>query len=59
MPIPRGAEIRVLAQGNIAAGAEVQFSSTIGRVETFTTGTKAGRAQEAAATGGLVKIVVY
>jgi hypothetical protein len=61
MPIPRGAEIRVLAAGNITAGAEVEFASAgnIGRVVAFNTGTKVGRAQEAAAAGGLVKIVVY
>jgi predicted RecA/RadA family phage recombinase len=58
-PILRGAEYRFLAQGNIAAGAEVQFSATAGRVETFSAGTKVGRAQEAAATNGLVKVIVY
>lgn len=61
MPIPRGAEIRVLAAGNITAGQEVEFGATtnIGKVVAFSSGTKVGRAQEAAASGGLVRVIAY
>ena len=61
MPLARGAEIRLLAGGNITAGAEVEFgaSTDIGKVKAFGSGTKVGRAQEAAAAGGLVKVVLY
>lgn len=61
MPLARGAEIRLLAGGNITAGQEVEFGATtdIGKVKAFSSGTKVGRAQEAAAAGGLVKVVLY
>ena len=61
MPITRGAEYRFLAAGNITAGAEVEFGATtnIGKVIAFSSGTKVGRAQEAAAAGGLVRVIAY
>ena len=61
MPIIRGAEYRFLAAGNITAGAEVEFgaSGNIGKVVVFASGTKVGRAQEAAASGGMVKVIAY
>jgi hypothetical protein len=59
MPITRGAEYRFLANASISAGAEVEVSSTAGRVAAFTDGVKIGRAQEAAASGGLVKVIAY
>jgi hypothetical protein len=61
MPITRGAEYRFLASGNITAGAEVEFAATtdIGKVKAYSEGTKVGRAQEAAAAGGLVRVIAY
>jgi len=61
MPITRGAEYRFLAAGTITAGAEVEFGATtnIGKVIAFSSGTKVGRAQEAAASGGLVRVIAY
>lgn len=61
LPIIRGAEYRFQAAGNITAGAEVEFGATtnIGKVVAFSSGTKVGRAQEAAAAGGLVKVIAY
>lgn len=61
MPIPRGAEIRVLASNTVTAGSEVEIDSAgnIGKIKNYSTGTKIGRAQESGAAGGLVKIVVY
>jgi hypothetical protein len=61
IPITRGAEYRFQAAGNITAGAEVEFgaSGNIGKVVVFASGTKVGRAQEAAAAGGLVKVIAY
>lgn len=61
IPVTRGAEYRLLAAGNITAGAEVEFGATtnIGKVIAFSSGTKVGRAQEAAAAGGLVKVIAY
>lgn len=61
VPVTRGAEYRFLAAGNITAGAEVEFASAgnIGRVVAFSSGTKVGRAQEAAAAGGLVRVIAY
>jgi hypothetical protein len=61
IPVTRGAEYRFLAAGNITAGAEVEFgaSGNIGKVVAFSAGTKVGRAQEAAAAGGLVKVIAY
>ncbi len=61
VPVTRGAEYRFLAAGNISAGAEVEFGATtnIGKVITFSSGTKVGRAQEAAAAGGLVRVIAY
>ena len=60
-PILRGAEYRFFAAGNITAGAEVEFGATtnIGKVVAFSAGTKVGRAQEAAAAGGLVRVIAY
>jgi hypothetical protein len=59
--VVRGSEYRFLSAGNIAAGAEVEFGATtnIGKVITFSSGTKVGRAQEAAAAGGLVRVIAY
>jgi hypothetical protein len=62
IPITRGAEYRFLLAGtSITAGAEVEFgaSGNIGKVVVFSSGTKVGRAQEAAAAGGLVKVIAY
>ena len=61
VPVTRGAEYRFLAAGNITAGAEVEFGATtnIGKVLAFSAGTKVGRAQEAAAAGGLVRVIAY
>lgn len=61
VPIVRGAEYRFLAAGPITAGAEVEFGATtnIGKVLAFSAGTKVGRAQEAAAAGGLVRVIAY
>ena len=61
VPVTRGAEYRFLAAGNITAGAEVEFGATtnIGKVITYSSGTKVGRAQEAAAAGGLVRVIAY
>ena len=59
--VVRGSEYRFLAAGNITAGAEVEFGATtnIGKVIAFSSGTKVGRAQEAAAAGGLVRVIAY
>ena len=59
VPVTRGAEYRFLANTNITAGAELEVSSTAGRVAAFTDGIKVGRAQEAAAAGGLVRVIAY
>jgi hypothetical protein len=61
MPITRGAEYRFLSAGNIVAGEEVEFAATtdIGKVKVYGSGTKVGRAQEAAAAGGLVRVIAY
>jgi len=61
IPVTRGAEYRFLAAGTITAGAEVEFGATsnIGKVIAYSSGTKVGRAQEAAAAGGLVKVIAY
>lgn len=61
VPVTRGAEYRFLAAGNITAGAEVEFGATtnIGKVIAFSSGTKVGRAQEAAAAGGMVRVIAY
>jgi predicted ATPase len=59
MPVTRGAEYRLLSSGNIAAGEEVEFSTTTGKVKVYASGTKVGRAQEAAAANGLVRVIVY
>jgi hypothetical protein len=59
-PILRGAEYRFFAAGNITAGAEVEFdSAAAGKIKAFSTGTKVGRAQEAAAANGLVRVIAY
>lgn len=62
VPIVRGAEYRFLLAGtSISAGAEVEFGATtnIGKVVAYSSGTKVGRAQEAAAAGGLVRVIAY
>jgi hypothetical protein len=60
-PVQRGTQVRLLASNTITAGAEVEFdvSANIGKVKAYSSGTKVGRAQEAAAAGGLVLVSVY
>lgn len=59
IPIVKGAEFRLQSNGIIAAGAEVQIDTTTGKVITYSSGTKVGRTEEAAAAGGLVKVTMY
>ena len=59
MPVTRGAEYRFLAGNSVTSGAEVEFDSTTGKIKTFASGTKCGRALEAGASGGLVKVIAY
>ena len=62
VPITRGAEYRVLCGAtSISAGAEIAIGATteIGKAITYASGVKAGRALEAAASGGLMKIIAY
>ena len=61
MPITRGAEYRFLAGVTITAGQELEIGATtnIGKAIVFASGVKIGRAQEAAAAGGLVKVIAY
>jgi hypothetical protein len=62
VPIVRGAEYRVLCGAtSISAGAEIAIGATteIGKAITYASGVKAGRALEAGASGGLMKIVAY
>ena len=62
VPIVRGAEYRVLCGAtSISAGAEIAIGATteIGKAITYASGVKAGRALEAAASGGLMKIIAY
>jgi hypothetical protein len=59
MPITRGAEYRFLAGNSVTSGAEVELDSTTGKIKTFSAGTKVGRALEAGASGGLVKVIAY
>jgi len=61
VPIARGAEYRFLAGVTITAGQELEIGATtnIGKAIVFASGVKIGRAQEAAAAGGLVKVIAY
>jgi hypothetical protein len=62
VPIIRGAEYRVLCGAtSITAGTEIAIGATteIGKAITYASGVKAGRALEAAASGGLMKIIAY
>jgi hypothetical protein len=61
VPINRGAEYRFLAAEAITAGAEVEIGATtkIGKAVPYSAGVKIGRAQEAAADGGLVRVIAY
>ena len=62
IPFNRGSEYRVIC-GSVAisAGAEIAIgdSGNIGRAITHAAGVKVGRALEAAAAGGLMKIIAY
>jgi len=62
VPIVRGAEYRVLCGAtSISAGAELAIGATsdVGKAITYAAGVKVGRALEAAASGGLMKIIAY
>jgi hypothetical protein len=62
VPIVRGAEYRVLCGSvSISAGAELAIgaSGNVGKAITYAAGVKVGLAQEAAASGGLMKIIAY
>jgi hypothetical protein len=62
VPIVRGAEYRVLCGSvSISSGAELAIgaSGNIGKAITYAAGVKVGRALEAAASGGLMKIIAY
>lgn len=62
IPINRGAEYRVLCGSvSLAAGVEIAIGTTTneGKAILHAAGVKVGRTLEAAASGGLVKIVAY
>ena len=60
-PIQRGAEYRFIAAVTITAGQEVEIGATtnIGKLIVAASGVKVGRAQEAAAANGLVRVIAY